>query len=295
MHVGLLAARQAEGEIMGILDGKVAIVTGGTSGIGERIAEVFVEEGAQVVVAARREAEGKALEKRLGIRFIRADVSNEEDVIAVVDGAPQRLGRVDCLVNNAAVPFPMTSITNIQVAAFDQVMAVNVRGVFLCMKHVASAMIARGSGSIVNIASISGHCAGVTGHAYAASKGAVLMLTRSAAAELGEKSIRVNSISPGGIVTGIFGKYAGVDGSKAEKVVDAVRGVFATLSPIPRAGETDDIARACVYLASDASTFLTGQDITIDGGVSSVIRNWSEGLAFRADLGDRIKAAAASL
>jgi NAD(P)-dependent dehydrogenase (short-subunit alcohol dehydrogenase family) len=116
---------------MGVLDGKVAIVTGGTSGIGERIAELFVEEGAKVVVSARREEEGVALEKRLGIAFLRTDVSIEADVEAMVDHAVRRFGRVDCLINNAGVPFPMISIADIDTAAFDRVMAVNVRGVFL--------------------------------------------------------------------------------------------------------------------------------------------------------------------
>lgn len=221
---------------MGALDGKVTIVTGGTSGIGEKIVELFVEEGAKVVTAARREEEGRALEKRLGVRFIRADVANEADVKAMVDFAVKSFGRVDCLVNNAGIPSPMVSIADIDVAAIDQVLAVNVRGVLLGIKHVAPVMLAQQSGSIINISSMVGLRGGLSSHIYTASKGAVHALTRSAGAELGEKGIRVNSISPGAIVTGIFGKNAGLEGSKADKVAGAVKEAFATLQPIPRAG-----------------------------------------------------------
>ena len=119
---------------MGTLSGKVAIVTGGSSGIGERIAELFVEEGASVVVAARRQEEGDKLAKRLGVRFIRTDVSNEADVKSMIDDTVKSFGRVDCLVNNAAIPSPMVSITEIDAATIDQLLAVNVRGVLLGIK-----------------------------------------------------------------------------------------------------------------------------------------------------------------
>jgi NAD(P)-dependent dehydrogenase (short-subunit alcohol dehydrogenase family) len=280
---------------MRMLEGKVAIITGGTSGIGERTAEVFVREGATVVVAARRQQEGSALEHRLGVSFVRADVSNEADVKAMVDFAAQRFGRVDCLINNAGINAPMIGIADIDVAAFDQVMAVNVRGVFLGIKYVAPVMTAQGSGSIVNIASIGAHRAGMSSHSYTASKAAVLAMTRSAAAELGEKGIRVNSISPGGTVTGLFSKAAGVPEAHAEKVTDAVREVFATMQPLPRAGETEDIARAVAWLASDESGFVNGADLPVDGGWLSVRYRWSEGLAIKSDMTDRIKAVATSL
>ena len=122
---------------MGALDGKIAIVTGGTSGIGEGIAKAFVLEGAKVVIAGRREEEGRALEKEIGVRFVRADVANEADVKAMVDKTVEWFGRVDCLVNNAGIPSPMTSITEIDVATIDQILAVNVRGVMLGIKHAA--------------------------------------------------------------------------------------------------------------------------------------------------------------
>jgi len=280
---------------LGALDGKVCIVTGGTSGIGERIAELFVEEGAKVVVSARRQEEGNALEKRLGVRFIRTDVANEADVKAMIDQTVKWFGRVDCLVNNAGVPAPMVSITEVDVATIDQVLAVNVRGVLLGIKHVAPVMLSQGSGSIINIGSMAGLRGGISGHIYSASKGAVHALTRSAAAELGEKGIRVNNILPGAIVTGIFAKAAGVEGSKAERVKDVVKDIFATLQPIPRAGLPEDIARAAVYLASDASTFMSGQDVVVDGGHTSIVGGWSRGVAARGEMSKRIKAAAAAL
>ena len=182
---------------MGALDGKVAIVTGGSSGIGERIVELFVEQGAKVVVAARRQQEGSALEKRLGIRFIRADVASESDVKTMVDQTVKWFGRVDCLVNNAGVPSPMVSITEIDVPTIDQVLAVNVRGVMLGIKHVAPVMLSQGAGSIINIGSVAGLRGGASGHIYSAAKAAVQSLTRSAGAELGEKGIRVNTIIAG--------------------------------------------------------------------------------------------------
>ena len=280
---------------MGALTGKVTIVTGGTSGIGERIVELFVEEGASVVVAARRREEGRALEKRLGVRFVRTDMADEADIKAMIDHAVREFRRVDCLVNNAAIPAPMVSITEIDVAGIDQVLAVNVRGVLLGIKHVAPIMLTQGSGSIVNVSSVAGLRGGVSGHVYSASKGAVHALTRSAAAELGENGIRVNSITPGAIVTGIFGKAAGLEGAKADRAADAVKEVFATLQAIPRAGVTDDIARAAVYLASDGASFINGQDIVVDGGLSAVAKRWSEVVAGRAEIAKRIKAAAAAL
>jgi len=280
---------------MGALDDKVAIVTGGSSGIGERIVELFVEQGAKVVVAARRQEEGAALEKRLGVRFIRADVSSESDVKTMVDQTVKWFGRVDCLVNNAGVPSPMVSITEIDVPTIDQLLAVNVRGVLLGIKHVAPVMLEQKAGSIINIGSIAGLRGGASGHIYSATKAAVQSITRSAGAELGEKGIRVNTISPGAIVTGIFAKNAGVEASKADRLTDVIKGAFATLQPIPRAGMPEDIAQAAVFLAGDGSSFINGQDIVVDGGMTSVTRGWSASATARGEMGKRLKEAAAKL
>ncbi len=280
---------------MGALDGKVAIVTGGSSGIGERIVELFVEQGAKVGVAARRQQEGSALEKRLGVHFIRTDVAKESDVKAMVDQTIKWFGRVDCLVNNAGVPSPMVSITEIDVPTVDQLLAVNVRGVMLGIKHVAPVMLAQKAGSIINIGSIAGLRGGASGHIYSATKAAVQSITRSAGAELGEKGIRVNTISPGAIVTGIFAKNAGVEGSKADRLTDVIKGAFATVQPIPRAGMPEDIAQAAVFLASDGSSFINGQDTVVDGGMTSVPRGWTATATARGEMGKRLKEAAAKL
>jgi NAD(P)-dependent dehydrogenase (short-subunit alcohol dehydrogenase family) len=280
---------------MGALDGKVTIVTGGTSGIGEGIAERFVAEGAKVVVAARRQDEGAALEKRLGVRFVRTDVASEADVKAMIDQTVAAFGRVDCLVNNAALPAPMVSITEIDVATIDQLLAVNVRGVLLGIKHVAPVMLKQGSGSIINIGSMAGIRGGVSGHIYSATKGAVLALSRSAGAELGEKGVRVNCLSPGAIVTGIFAKAAGVEGSKADRLTDVIKGAFASVQTIPRAGLPADIAQAAVFLASDGSSFINGQDIVVDGGHSSVTKGWTYVAGMRGEMLKRLKEAAAKL
>jgi len=280
---------------MGTLDGKVAIVTGGTSGIGERIVEVFVDEGAKIVVGARREQEGNALAKRLGIRFIRADVANESDVKTMIDHAVKSFGQVDCLVNNAAVPSPMVGIAEIDAATIDQLLAINVRGVLLGIKHVAPVMMARKSGSIINVGSIAGLRGGVSGHVYSATKGAVHALSRSAGAELGEKGIRVNTLVPGAIVTGIFAKNAGVEGSKADKLTDFLKVGFAGLQPIPRAGLPEDLARAAVFLASDASSFVNAQEIVVDGGMGSVTRGWTATFTARGEMSKRLKEAAAAM
>jgi NAD(P)-dependent dehydrogenase (short-subunit alcohol dehydrogenase family) len=280
---------------MGALDGKIAIVTGGTSGIGEGVAKAFVSEGAKVVIVGRREEEGRALEKQIGVRFVRADVANEADVEAMVGRTLEWFGRLDCLVNNAGIPSPMISVTETDAAAIDQVLAVNVRGVILGVKHAARVMLRDGSGSIINVGSVAGHRGGLSAHVYSAAKGAVSAFTRSAAAELGEKGIRVNCISPGAIVTGIFGKNAGLEGAKADKVAGVVKEAFTAIQPIPRAGLPDDIAQAALFLASDASGFVNGQDLVVDGGQTAVTRGWSATVAGRAQLTSRLKEAAAAL
>jgi NAD(P)-dependent dehydrogenase (short-subunit alcohol dehydrogenase family) len=228
---------------MGQLDGKVAVVTGATSGIGDRIAELFVEEGASVVAAGRRSDEGSALQARCGdsLSFIRTDVSVEADVKAMIDHAVSRFGRLDCLVNNAGSGSPMVSIAEATAEQFDGVFAVNARGVFFGIKHAAAVMLRQGS-------------------------------------------------SPGGIVTGIFAKTAGVSGADADRVLDVIRSRYASVQPIPRAGETDDVARAAVFLASDASSFITGQDIAVDGGLAPLGNyGWRESVGLRAEVSRLVK------
>jgi len=258
---------------MGMVDNKVAIITGATSGIGARTAELFVEEGASIVFTGRRQVEGEALAAKLGAkaRFIQADATVEADWKRVIELTMQAHGRIDCLFNNAGGPSPTGSITSIPVDGFDAAMALLVRSVMLGMKHAAPVMMRQKSGSIVNNGSIAAHLAGYSSSMiYSAAKAAVNHLTKCVAMELGEHSVRVNSVSPGAITTGILAKALGMDTDKADKsakVVEQIGQVYAKAQPIPRAGITDDIAQCVLWLASDRSTFVNGIDIVVDGGI----------------------------
>ena len=263
---------------MGRLDGKVAVITGATSGIGLRTAEIFVAEGARIVVAGRRAPEGEALAKRLGAVcvFRQTDVTVEEQMRALIGQAVEKFGRIDCLFNNAGGPAQTGGIEGLEVARFDAAMATLVRSVMLGMKHAAPHMRRQGSGSIINNGSIAGRLAGFSSSVvYGAAKAAVIHLTKCVAMELGEAGIRVNSISPGAIATGIFGKALGLSVEAAEKTPDVMREVYKTAQPIPRAGLPEDIAHAAVFLASDESSFINGHDLVVDGAITGG-RNWTQ-------------------
>jgi NAD(P)-dependent dehydrogenase (short-subunit alcohol dehydrogenase family) len=250
------------------LKGKVAIVTGGTSGIGRRTVERFVEEGAAVVFSGRRAALGAEVAKASGAIFIEADVADEADVERTVEQTLDRHGRLDVLVNNAGGPAPGGRLETLPLEEFDRAIAVHVRGTLAHMKHAGPAMRAQGSGSIVNIGSVAAHRAGYSSSViYGVAKAAVVHLTRCAAMELGEDGVRVNSISPGGIATGIFAKAMGMGAVEADATADRIKDALAKLQAVPRAGLPDDIASAAVYLASDEATFVNGEDIVIDGGL----------------------------
>ncbi len=261
----------------GRLRGKATIITGGTSGIGRRAVEVFADEGAYVLIAARRGKEGRALAGALGpkVDFIKTDVSREADVKAMIAYGVERFGRVDCLFNNAGCPAPVGGIETIPLDKYESALSVLLGGVMLGMKHVAPVMRAQGSGSIINTASVAGVLAGYSSSMiYSAAKAAVIHLTKCVAMELGENNIRVNSISPGGIATGIFGKALGLPMEEAEKSAELVKQALVTMQPIRRAGLPNDIAMAAVYLASDESTFVNGANLVVDGGLLGG-RQWS--------------------
>ena len=260
---------------MRALEGKVAVITGSTSGIGARTAEVFVAEGAKVVIAGRRKERGERLAQKLGdaASFIRTDVSVEADVKAMIDHAVGRFGRLDCLVNNAGRGSQFASIADVDLEQFDAVIAVHLRAVLAGMKYASRVMAVQGTGSIINVASVNGIRAGLGGHYYSAAKAASIHLTRCAAVELGEKGIRVNSISPGMIATGAFAKYAGMQSDEAddhpEYAEAAIGSVAPRWQPLHLVGRTDDIAQAALFLASDASRFVTGHNLVVDGGISA--------------------------
>lgn len=254
---------------------KVAVVTGATSGIGARIAEVFAAEGAHVVLAGRREREGHERAAALGesATFVRCDVSVEADVEALVGHAVERYGRLDVMVNNAGGPGNMASVTDFDSAVFTRTLAVHVAGVMHGIKHAGRQMVAQRSGSIINVASLAGKIAGWSGLDYSTAKAAALHLTRCAAVDLGEHEVRVNSVSPGFVPTGIFAKGAGADASAAAATATSVAEAFKPLldssQPLPGTVRTDDIAAAVLWLAGDASRLVTGQDLAVDGGITA--------------------------
>jgi NAD(P)-dependent dehydrogenase (short-subunit alcohol dehydrogenase family) len=263
---------------MGRLNDKVAVITGATSGIGLRTAEIFIQEGAKIVIAGRRAPEGEALASKLGANcsFRQTDVTDEAQMRALIDHAVEKFGRIDCLFNNAGGPAQTGGIEGLEVGRFDAAMATLVRSVMLGMKHAAPHMKRQGSGSIINNGSIAGRVAGYSSSViYGAAKAAVIHLTKCVAMELGESGVRVNSISPGAIATGIFGKALGMSVEAAEQTPAVMREIFKTAQPIPRAGLPDDIAYAAVFLASDESSFVNGNDLVVDGGVTGG-RNWSQ-------------------
>ncbi len=250
------------------LEGKVAFVTGGTSGIGRRIVERFIEEGAVVAFSGRRQSLGKEVAKASGAMFVEADAANESHARKSVQAVQERFGKLDVLVNNAGGPAKGGRLEELSLEAFDQAIAVHVRGTLAHMKYAAPIMRAQRSGSIVNIGSIAGHRAGYSSSViYATAKAAVIHLSRCAAMELGEDGVRVNSISPGAIATGIFGKAMGLDHAEADKTAERIKVPFAGMQAIPRAGLVDDVANACLFLASDEAGFITADDLVIDGGV----------------------------
>jgi NAD(P)-dependent dehydrogenase (short-subunit alcohol dehydrogenase family) len=262
---------------MGRLDGKVAVITGATSGIGLRTAEIFVADGAKIVIAGRRAAEGEALAKKLGpaCLFRRTDVTVEEDIRGLIGQTIDKFGRIDCLFNNAGGPAQTGGIESLEADRFDAAMATLLRSVMLGMKHAAPHMRRQGSGSIINNGSIAGRLAGFSSSlVYGAAKAAVIHLTKCVAMELGEAGIRVNSISPGVIATGIFGKALGLPVEAAEKTPEVLREVNKSAQPISRAGLPEDIAHAAVFLASDESTFINGHDLVVDGAITGG-RNWT--------------------
>lgn len=243
---------------MGRLDGKVALITGGARGQGEAEARLFVAEGARVVVADVLDPVGEALAAALGpaARYVHLDVTQPEQWRRVVAGIAEREGRLDVLVNNAGI-FRGGFIRTMALEDYRAVVEVNQIGCFLGMQSCYQAMKAGGGGAIVNISSVAGQ-KGVPGaSAYGASKWAIRGMTKTAALEFGRAKIRVNAICPGSIRTPMIApsEFPGVD-----------QQAFWSSLPIPRAGEAEEVAKLALFLACDDSAYVTGAELTIDGG-----------------------------
>lgn len=253
------------------MDSKVAAVTGGANGIGKAIAELFVKEGARVVVSDIDDELGQKLVKNLGenATYIHADVSLENDVKGMIDRAVETYGQLDCLVNNAGMGGVQGEIETVPVEDFDRSIAILLRGVFLGMKHATPVMKRQGGGNIINMASIAGLRGISQNHPYSAAKAAVIQITRTVAMELAPHKIRVNSICPGSIVSSIFGASKGMSSAESIKTYENLSRLFEKAQPLLRAGVPEDIANAALWLASDDSSFVTGHALVVDGGMSA--------------------------
>ena len=250
------------------LKGKIAVVTGGTSGIGRGIVERFIEEGATVYFTGRRAAMGAEVSKATGAHFVEADASLEVDARRTIETAAQSNGRIDILVNNAGNGAGGGLIQDLDMESFDEMIAIHLRAAVIHIKHVSTKMRHQRSGSIINISSVAGHRTGFSESlGYSVAKAGVIHLTRCVAMELGEDFVRCNSISPGGVATGMFSKSMGKDHVAAEATAETFKLAIAQLQTVPRAGLPLDIANAALFLAGDESSFLTGTDVVVDGGL----------------------------
>ena len=250
---------------MGQLDGKVAIVTGASRGIGRAIAVRFAREGARVVAAQRTVDEGDSLVEEIAKAggeavSVLTDVKDEASVKAMVDAALAAFGTIDILCNNAGVGL-IRSVVDTTTEQYDAVMDTNVRGVFLCMRFGIPPMLARG-GSVINIASVASYVGFPRDAAYCTSKGAVLMLTRQAALDFAAKDVRVNAICPGFIETPMLVQYCA-----SQPNPDTAYQEVVGLHPMGRLGTPEDVAGAAVYFACDDSKWVTGASLAVDGGL----------------------------
>ncbi len=245
------------------LKGKVAIVTGGASGMGRSEATIFAREGARVLVADILEKEGQEVAKSIGdaARFMKLDVTSEPDWQALVATAEREFGKLDILVNNAGISGTYTSDLA-STEAWDRVMDINAKGTFLGMKHAVPAMKRAGGGAIVNISSISGFAGQLGVHmAYNASKGAVRIMTKAGAVQWARDNIRVNSVHPG-FMPPMRTSVGSAKPEWREKVLATV--------PMRREGKVEEVAHAVLFLASDEASYITGTELVVDGGFLAV-------------------------
>jgi NAD(P)-dependent dehydrogenase (short-subunit alcohol dehydrogenase family) len=249
---------------MGRVDGKVAIVTGGATGIGRGISELLAREGARVVIANRSEEHGKEAERCIreaGGRalFVRTDVAREDDCRNLVAAAVKEYGKLDVLVNNAGI-FPRSTLEETTSELWDQIFAVNLKGAFFCCKHAVPEMRNQGAGSIVTIGSANAYVGGANLFAYSVSKGGTITMTRNLAAALAKDRIRVNWVNPGWVITEMEIEIQAKEGHDEEWLAEAGRRM-----PLGRHQVPEDAAYAVLYLASDESSQVSGDLLNVDG------------------------------
>ena len=261
---------------MGSSQGKVVLVTGAAGGIGAAAALLFATEGAAHVALADRDAD--RLEASAGV--VRGsggsasahafDVTDEAAVAAWVDGVAAAHGRIDCAFNNAGIEEENDKVADVDEALFDRVMAINVKGVWLCMKHQTAVMAPRKTGSIVNTASVAGLVGAPRRAAYAGSKHAVIGMTKSVAAEYALQGIRVNTVCPGIIRTAMMERAIEQAAKAGYASEEKQRQFHRAMHPLGRVGEADEVAEAVIWLLSGASSFVTGHQLAVDGGLTAL-------------------------
>ncbi|GEL08132.1 SDR family NAD(P)-dependent oxidoreductase [Salisediminibacterium halotolerans] len=241
------------------LSGKVAVVTGGASGIGEAAVRRFVSEGAKVVIADINDHKGAELVAEIGdsVVYQHVDVTDETEVEAMVAKAETTYGKLDILFNNAGIG-SLNATDELSLEDWRKIMAINMDGVFLCAKHAIKAMKRAGGGSIINTASILGHVGQAQTGPYSASKGGVANFTRALAVEYAQEKIRVNAVCPGYTRTPLL-----------EQLDDDMLQYLISLHPVNRLGEAEEIANAVLFLASDEASFITGENLLVDGGYTA--------------------------
>lgn len=250
-----------------LLSGQVALVTGAGNGIGRATAQAFAQQGVKVVVSDVDAKGGEATVELIRAAggeatFIRCDVTRDAEVKALVAGTVAAYGRLDYAFNNAGIEIEKGKLADGEESEFDAIMGVNVKGVWLCMKHQIPVMLEQGGGAIVNTASVAGLGAAPKMSIYAASKHAVIGLTKSAAIEYAKKKIRVNAVCPAVIDTDMFRRAYEADPKKAE--------FAAAMHPVGRVGRVEEIASAVLYLCSDHAGFTTGVALPVDGGATAI-------------------------
>ena len=251
---------------MNEFQGKVALVTGGTSGIGRAAAVAYAKEGAKVVVAGRRAAEGEETVRLVREQggeaiFVPTDVAQDAQVKNLVGRTLEQFGRLDFAFNNAGIDQPPRQFLEQEVETYDQVMDINVKGVWLSMRHEIPAMLKSGGGAIVNTSSALGVIAFPGVEVYVASKHAVIGLTKSAAVEFGKQGIRINAVLPAAIETDMYRRFVG---ENAES-----KAALTAMHPIGRIGAPEEIADAVIWLSSSKSSFVIGHSLLVDGGFTA--------------------------